>query len=213
MKLSPKHLRLYAVTDRTWLHGQSLLHVVELAIKSGVTMIQLREKDLGPEAFLKEALAMKKITSHYNVPLIINDNIDIALLCDADGVHIGQEDGTIEEARIRLGKDKIIGVTAKTIDQALVAQKAGADYLGSGAVFGSTTKTNAKYLSLDSLQAICEATTLPVVAIGGIDEGNVTKLKQTGIKGIAVVSGIFAQPDIAKATLNLNTLLDEVIVP
>lgn len=196
MKFAEAMLRLYAVTDRSWVGRQSFLEQVEAALRGGATCIQLREKELDREAFLAEAKEIKVLCARYHVPFIINDNVELALEVDADGVHVGQEDMDARDVRSLIGNDKILGVTAKTVEQALCAQQAGADYLGSGAVFGSATKTNAKPMSRELLQTICQSVTIPVVAIGGIHKGNITTLAGTGIQGAAVVSGIFAAADI-----------------
>lgn len=196
MKFAEAMLRLYAVTDRSWVGRHSFLEQVEAALRGGATCIQLREKELDREAFLAEAKEIKVLCARYHVPFIINDNVELALEVDADGVHVGQEDMDARDVRSLIGNDKILGVTAKTVEQALCAQQAGADYLGSGAVFGSATKTNAKPMSRELLQTICQSVTIPVVAIGGIHKGNITTLAGTGIQGAAVVSGIFAAADI-----------------
>lgn len=212
MKFTPECLKLYAVTDRSWLNGQTLLSQVEQALKGGTTMVQLREKTLSKEVFLAEACLMRELTRKYNVPLIINDNIEVALLSEADGVHIGQKDCSIQEARKYLGTDKIIGVTAKTPKQARLATEAGATYLGSGAVFGSGTKLDATPLSYETLQEICHSTPLPIVAIGGITEENILKLKGSPIAGVAVVSGLFKQPDIYQSARHLRELIETEIL-
>lgn len=212
MKFSEKHLLLYAVTDRAWTGEYTLYQQVEQALLGGATMIQLREKNMAEEDFLKEALEIRELTRTYQVPLIINDNIEIALRADADGVHVGQSDLEASEARKRLGKDKILGVTAKTPEQAEKAEAAGADYLGSGAVFGSETKKDTSYLPLEQFQKVCQSTRLPVVAIGGIHKGNIEKLKGSGAKGAAVVSGIFGSEDIKKETKILKSLAEQVFL-
>ena len=194
MNIDKKTLRLYAITDRTWLDGRTLYYDVEKALKGGVTLLQLREKNMSTDDFINSAKEIKLLCEKYNVPLIINDNVDVAKAVNADGVHIGQNDMPAHEARKILGKNKIIGVTAKTVEQAQKAEKDGADYLGSGAIFGTTTKGDA-----------------PVVAIGGIDGDNVLQLKGTGIVGAAVVSGIFAQDDIETATKDLYNKIGEII--
>ena len=196
MKFSESMLRLYAVTDRGWTGKQTLYEQVESALKGGATCVQLREKELDFDSFLAEAVELKTLCSRYGVPLIINDNVEIALRCGADGVHVGQEDMEAGSVRAKVGPDMIVGVTAKTVEQALAAQRAGADYLGSGAVFGSATKTNARPMSKETLREICDAVTIPVVAIGGINLQNIRELENTGIHGVAVVSGIFAAEDI-----------------
>ena len=192
-------LRLYAVTDRAWTGHHTLLEQIEEALAAGVTLVQLREKNMTDEEFLAEAEAVRRLTDRYGVPLIINDNVEVAVKCRAAGVHVGQEDLEAGKVRQILGPDKIIGVTAKTVEQALRAQAAGADYLGSGAVFGSTTKANAKPMELATLRAITRAVSIPVAAIGGIDRSNIEKLEGTGIAGVAVVSGIFGQDNITEA--------------
>ena len=196
MKFVESMLRLYAVTDRGWVGRQTLLQQVECALRGGATCVQLREKELNAEAFLAEAKEIKELCARYGVPFLINDNVELALTVDADGVHVGQEDMDARDVRSLIGKDKILGVTAKTVQQALRAQQAGADYLGSGAVFGSTTKTNAKPKTRQLLQSICQSVSIPVVAIGGIHRGNIAALAGTDIRGVAVVSGIFGAADI-----------------
>ena len=194
---------LYAITDRTWLNGRSLEDVVEQSLRSGVDIIQLREKNLDFNSFLESAIKIKKLTEKYNVPLIINDNIEVCRQSNADGVHIGQGDTPLSKAREILGKDKIIGVTAKTIQQALEAQLNGADYLGVGAMFGSTTKKDAVPLTFQQLADIRKSITIPIVAIGGINANNIDKFTNTNVDGIAVVSAIYGQTDIKSATENL----------
>ena len=196
MKFSESMLRLYAVTDRSWTGRQTLLEQVEAALKGGATCVQLREKELDFDTFLAEAVELKALCGRYGVPLIINDNVGIALRCGADGVHVGQEDMETGGVRAKVGPDMIVGVTAKTVEQALAAQQAGADYLGSGAVFSSVAKPNALPMSKEMLRSICDAVTIPVVAIGGINLRNIGELEHTNIHGVAVVSGIFAAEDI-----------------
>ena len=196
MKFSESMLRLYAVTDRSWTGRQTLLEQVESALKGGATCVQLREKELDFDAFLAEAVALKALCGRYGVPLIINDNVEIALRWGADGVHVGQVDMVAGGVRAKVGPDMILGVTAKTVEQALAAQRAGADYLGSGAVFSSVAKPNALPMSKEMLRSICDAVTIPVVAIGGINLRNIGELEHTNIHGVAVVSGIFAAEDI-----------------
>lgn len=196
MKLTTEMMRLYAVTDRSWLRGQTLYEQVERALAGGVTLVQIREKELDEDAFLREAADMAKLCHRYGVPLLVNDNVEIARRSGADGVHVGQEDMDAACVRGILGSDMIVGVTAKTVEQAMRAQEAGADYLGSGAVFGSATKLNAKPMTKELLNSICRAVKIPVVAIGGITRQNILELSGTGIDGVAVVSGIFAADDI-----------------
>ena len=211
-------LKLYAITDRQWLHGAMLSEHVKLAIEGGATMIQIRDKDIlstDSDAGLKdeysEALEIKRICHEHKVPLIINDNVQFAIDIDADGVHLGQDDMNPAEARKLLGADKIIGVTAKTVEQAKKAQADGADYLGSGAVFGSTTKLNAKPMTKKLLREITAAVDIPVVAIGGINADNASTLKGTGIAGIAVVGAIFASADIKAAARELAEICDNML--
>ena len=211
MNIDKKTLRLYAVTDRTWLDGRTLYYDVEKALKGGVTLLQLREKNMSTDDFINSAKEIKSLCEKYNVPLIINDNVDVAKAVNADGVHIGQNDMPAHEARKILGKNKIIGVTAKTVEQAQNAEKDGADYLGSGAIFGRTTKGDAKKMDMQTLKSITSSVNIPVVAIGGIDGDNVLQLKGTGIVGTAVVSGIFAQDDIETATKDLYNKIGEII--
>lgn len=198
---------LYAITDRTWLNGRTLEDVVEQSLIGGVDIVQLREKNLDFNTFLDSAIKIKKLTEKYQVPLIINDNIEVCIQSNADGVHLGQGDTPLVKARKILGNDKIIGVTAKTIEQAQEAQINGADYIGVGAMFGSTTKKDAIPLTFEQLADIRKSVTIPIVAIGGINADNIQNFKNTGIDGIAVVSAIFGQNDIKSATENL---LDEI---
>ena len=211
MKFAESMLRLYAVTDRSWLGTQTLAQQVEQALRGGATCVQLREKELNPEDFLAEAKEIKTLCARYGVPLIINDNVELALKVDADGVHVGQEDMDARDVRGLIGPAKILGVTAKTIEQAQKAQLAGADYLGSGAVFGSTTKPNARPMSRELLQTICASVSIPVVAIGGIHRGNIASLAGTGIRGAAVVSGIFAAADIEEECFRLRAEIDRIV--
>lgn len=197
-------LLLYAVTDRAWTGEKSLEQQIEEAIKAGVTLIQLREKDMEEEAFIKEARRVKALTARYGIPLIINDSVEVALAADADGVHVGQGDLDAAKVRKLLGQDKILGVTAKTVEQALQAQADGADYLGSGAVFGSATKKDACPMTMERLREITAAVSVPVVAIGGINQENIMKLAGSGVAGVAVVSGIFGAEDIGAAVRNLR---------
>lgn len=202
---------LYAVTDRSWLNGDILYHQVEKAIRGGAGVVQLREKHLNREAFIAEAKEIKKLCHQYQVPLIINDSVEIALEADADGVHVGQDDTDIIEARKRLGPDKIIGVSAHNVAEAVTAWKNGADYLGSGAVFHTGSKDNVTPLDHEELKEICKTVPIPVVAIGGISEQNAMVLSGTGIDGIAVISAIFAKPDIEKAARELRSMAEEIV--
>ncbi len=204
MKFDRNTLTLYAVTDRYWLNGRTLHSVVKESLDGGVTLVQLREKDLNQTCFMEEAKDLKKLCHEYKVPLIINDNVDIALAIDADGVHVGQKDMEVRDVRLKLGPDKIIGVSAQTVEQAKLAEKQGADYLGVGAVFPTSSKEDATDVSYETLKAICEAVSIPVVAIGGITQENVSKLAGSGICGIAVISAIYAQQDIKESTKELK---------
>lgn len=204
-------LRVYAVTDRAWTGTQMLEQQLKTALAAGVTLVQLREKNLDDEAFLAEAKEIKKLTDAYGVPLIINDNVSVALACGAAGVHVGQEDLEAGQVRELLGADKILGVTAKTVEQARKAKAAGADYLGSGAVFGSMTKKNAKPMTKKLLREIAASVSIPVVAIGGINQENVLELAGTGIAGVAVVSGIFGEADIAGAVEKLHAGVEQIL--
>lgn len=205
--ITANELRLYAVTDRRWLNGATLLEAIEQALQGGVTCVQLREKALPYTEFLATAREVKILCQRYQVPLIIDDNIEIALACNADGLHIGQKDMPAAKARQLRGPDKILGVSAQTVEQAVAAYQAGADYLGVGAVFPTGTKTDAVEVPLKTLKAITAAVPIPVVAIGGINAANIPQLNGTGIAGAAVVSAIFAQKDIRKAAAELLPLI------
>ena len=209
-------LLLYAVTDGTWVkEGSTLINDVETALRAGATFLQLREKSeahpLAPDELLKEAVAMGELARRYNVPYVIDDDVGLAIQCGADGVHVGQSDMAAKNVRALIGKDKILGVSAQTAEQALLAQSQGADYLGVGAVFPTGTKTDADAVSLETLKRICEAVTIPVVAIGGISEKNISMLGGTGVCGAAVVSAIFAADDIALATKTLKEGLKGIV--
>lgn len=200
----PEELLLYAVTDRHWLNGATLISQVEAALKGGATFIQLREKNLDDKAFYQEALEIQKLCKEYKVPFVINDNVELAKKIGADGVHVGQSDMEALDVRKVLGDDKIIGVSAQTVEQAELAEKHGADYLGVGAVFPTGSKDDATEVSFETLQEICEHVHIPVIAIGGITRDNVVELGQSGICGIAVISAIFGQTDIEAATADLK---------
>ncbi len=196
MNCPRESLRLYAVTDRHWLGAKTLAQAVEEALRGGATMVQLREKNLDHDRFLAEALAIKSVAKRYGAPLIINDRVEIALACDADGVHLGQDDADPRAARLRLGPRKIIGVSAHSAAEAVAAERDGADYLGSGALFPTDTKDNAAALPLGELKRIAAAVSIPVVGIGGVTADNMPQLKGTGLCGAAVVSALFAAPDV-----------------
>ena len=211
MKCDKKDLLLYAVTDRHWLNGRTLYSQVEDALKGGATFIQLREKELDEEHFLEEAKEIKELCRRYQVPFVINDNVEIALAVDADGVHVGQSDMEAGDVRAKLGPDKIIGVSAQTVEQAVMAEQNGADYLGVGAVFPTGSKADALEVSHDTLKAICKAVKIPVIAIGGISKENILELSGSGICGIAVISAIFAKDDIEEAARELRGLTEKMV--
>ncbi len=204
MKCDKNDLLLYAVTDRHWLDGRTLYEVVKESLEGGATFVQLREKTLDDETFLQEAKELQQLCREYKVPFVVNDNVDIAIEMDADGVHVGQSDMEAGDVRAKLGPDKIIGVSAGTVEEAILAEKRGADYLGVGAVFPTGSKDDAIEVPHDTLKAICEAVSIPVIAIGGITRENVSELAGTGICGIAVISAIYAQKNIKEATKELK---------
>ncbi len=210
MKLKKENMYLYAVTDRNWVGEESFLQQIEDSLRGGITLLQLREKSLSKEEFLKEAHEVKKLTDKYQVPLIINDDLEIALQADAAGVHVGQKDMKAGEARKKLGPDKILGVSCRTVEDAKKAEKMGADYLGVGAMFATSTKTEAEVITKERLTAICQAVSIPVVAIGGIKEKNMLDLSDSGISGVAVISGIYAQKDIESTCQRLLKLSKEI---
>ena len=201
-----KSLALYAVTDRHWATEQSLYEQCELALKGGATFLQIREKNLDSEAFEKEALELFALCRKYEVPFVVNDDVALAVKIGADGVHVGQKDMQAQEVRKLLGPDKILGVSAQTVEEAVLAEKQGADYLGVGAVFPTGSKADAIEVPHAVLKEICRAVKIPVVAIGGITKENIVQLNGSGIKGIAVISAIFAQKDIFAATAELKKL-------
>ena len=211
MRLDKKYMLLYAVTDRAWVGTKSLYEQVKEALENGVTCVQLREKELNESDFLKEAKQISAICKEYKVPFIVNDNVNIAIACKADGIHIGQEDMELTNVRKLVGKGMIIGVSAHTVEEAIKAQEGGADYIGIGAVFATSTKTDVDVLSFETLRSICEAVDIPTVAIGGIKKDNICKLKGSGIDGVAVVSAIFAAKDIATATKELLLEVEKAV--
>ena len=210
MSLDKNSLELYAITDRHWLNGASLYDQVEQTILGGATFIQVREKELDKEDFLNEAVEIQKLCKAHHIPFVINDNVEIARSIDADGVHVGQSDMKAGDVRALIGSDKILGVSVQTVEQAVLAEKNGADYLGVGAVFQTGSKADADDVSHETLKAICEAVSIPVIAIGGITKDNVMQLAGSGICGIAVVSAIFAQKDIYAATAELKKQIDKL---
>ena len=208
---SEKELLLYAVTDRHWLGEETLYDQVKKALDGGATFVQLREKNLDREVFLAEAKEIQKLCKEYGVPFVVNDEVSIAKDIDADGVHVGQSDMEAMDVRKILGPDKIIGVSAQTVEQAIIAEKHGADYLGVGAVFTTGSKDDADDVSHETLKAICEAVSIPVIAIGGITKDNVAELAGSGICGVAVISAIFGQKDIQKATEELKFSVENML--
>lgn len=211
MNCNRNDLILYAVTDRSWIGERTLWEDVESALKGGTSFIQLREKELGEEALREEALVIQKLCAKYRVPFLLNDNVRLAHEIDADGVHVGQKDMDAASAREILGPDKIIGVSVRTVEQAVAAQEKGADYLGVGAVFPTGSKSDAVEVDHEVVRQICDAVDIPVIAIGGINRDNVLQLKGTGVCGIAVISAIFAQKDIEAAARELKMLAGEMI--
>lgn len=211
MKLNKKSLLLYAVTDRRWSDNDTFYNHIEESLEGGVTFLQLREKNLDMDSFFKEAIKVKELCTKYNVPFIINDNVEIALKSNADGIHVGQDDMDAKKVRKLIGKEKILGVSVQTVEQALFAQEQGANYLGVGAIFTTTSKDDAKNVNINTLKEICNAVNIPVVAIGGIDKDNIKQLSKTGINGIAVISAIYASKNIKNATAKLKELVEEII--
>lgn len=211
MKCNKESMLLYAVTDRAWAGKLTLMEQVEEAIKGGVTCVQLREKELDDENFLEEAIEMKELCARYNVPFIINDNVDIAIKCKADGIHIGQKDMEAGNVRALVGDKMMIGVSAQTVEQAIAAEYAGADYLGVGAMFHTETKRDACEVSYQTLKEICETVSIPVVAIGGIKKSNILELVGTKVDGVALVSAIFAADDIEAECKELRSLSERMV--
>lgn len=204
-------LLLYGVTDRRGLGGLSLAEAVRQSLDGGVTFVQLREKHLGREEFAAEALTLKALCAEYGVPFVINDDVELAAEVDADGVHVGQSDMAAGDVRARIGEGKILGVSAQTVEQAVAAEKCGADYLGVGAVFPTGSKDDAEDVSYDTLRDICNAVSIPVIAIGGITAANAAKLSGSGICGVAVISAIYCADDIAKAARTMRAAVEETV--
>ena len=211
MKFNENMLLLYAVTDQAWVGNQTLLEQIEDALKGGATIVQLREKKMDENSFVEEAIQVRDLCHKYHVPLIINDNVEVALKSGADGVHVGIEDAPVAEIRKRVSADFIIGATCKTVEQAKIAEAAGADYMGVGAVFPSPTKTNAVRITNEQLREIVSSVSIPAVAIGGISYDNVCEIKGSSVSGVAVVSAIFGAEDIEKATALLKKRVKAVI--
>lgn len=212
MKCSKETMLLYAVTDRAWTGKQSLEEQAEAALKGGVTCLQLREKELDEEEFLKEAIELKRLCAAYHVPFIVNDNVEIAVKCRADGIHVGQEDMETGKVRALAGPEMMIGVSVQNPEQAAAAQEAGADYLGVGAVFGTATKPDAIDVPLETLKKICETVSIPVVAIGGISKANMYRLSGLGADGAALVSAIFSAGDIEQECRELRMLSEQIFL-
>lgn len=207
-----KSMLLYAVTDRAWLkENEKLSDVVKAVLENGATFLQIREKDLPEELFETEAEELKTLCRDYHVPFVVNDSVEIALQCDADGVHVGQSDIKGRDIRAIIGEDKILGISAGTVEEAKAAQQAGADYIGVGAVFGTSTKKNARSMTIERLKEIVDAVSIPVVAIGGIGAQNIEKLMGSGINGVAVVSAIFAAENPGEATAELLALSRKLV--
>ena len=211
MKFNEKMLLLYAVTDQAWVGKQTLLEQIEDALKGGATIVQLREKKLDVDSFVEEAIQVRDLCHKYNVPLIINDNVDVALKSGSDGVHVGIEDAPVAEIRKRVPADFIIGATCKTVEQAKIAEAASANYMGVGAVFPSPTKTNAVRITNEQLREIVSSVSIPAVAIGGISYDNVCEIKGSSVSGVAVVSAIFGAEDIEQATALLKERVKVVV--
>lgn len=202
---------LYAVTDRTWIGARTLREQVAEAIEGGVTCVQLREKEMDDEALFREALSLRELCHARGVPFIVNDNLAVATRCGADGIHVGQEDMNAKDVRARVGDEMSLGVSVKDVEEALRAVHDGADYLGVGAVFPTSTKSDATLVTIETLRDICSAVKVPVVAIGGIREDNIRRLAGSGVDGVAVVSAIFGAPDIADACRRLRALSERMV--
>lgn len=212
MKFDKRTLLLYAVTDRSLSKPDTFLQQLKQSLDGGITMLQLREKNLDNEQFLQEALQVKALCHRYHVPLIINDNVEVALRSNADGIHVGQDDMNASEVRKHIGMNKILGVSAHTVEQALLAQEQGADYLGVGAIFPTDSKKDATAVTLDTLRSICKAVTIPVVAIGGIELHTIKQLRHSGITGVAVIRAIYGQSNIIRATSQLKEAIQKEVI-
>ena len=211
MRLDKKYMQLYAVTDRAWTGNKTLYEQIKEALENGVTCVQLREKNLDEASFIEEAKKISVLCRQYNIPFIVNDNVNVAIASNADGIHIGQEDMGLKDVRKIVGENMIIGISAHTVEEAKFAQENGADYIGIGAVFETSTKNDVEVIPYEKVKSICEAVDIPKVAIGGINAENILKLKGSGIDGVAVVSAIFGAKDIGKATKELYTLSNNLI--
>ena len=214
MRLDKKYMQLYAVTDRAWTGNKTLYEQIKEALENGVTCVQLREKNLDEASFIEEAKKISVLCRQYNIPFIVNDNVNVAIASNADGIHIGQEDMGLKDVRKIVGENMIIGISAHTVEEAKFAQENGADYIGIGAVFETSTKNDVDVIPYEKVKSICDAVDIrdrPKVAIGGINAENILKLKGSGIDGVAVVSAIFGAKDIGKATKELYTLSNNLI--
>ncbi|MDY5423087.1 thiamine phosphate synthase [Hornefia butyriciproducens] len=211
MKSDKENLLLYAVTDRHWTGRETLRQQVEAALRGGVTFVQLREKNMEHDAFRKEALEIRDLCRAYRVPFVLDDDVSLAMEVDADGIHVGQSDMEAGDVRALIGPGRILGVSACTVEEAVAAEQRGADYLGVGAVFPTGSKDDARPVTRETLRKICEAVTIPVIAIGGITEQNVMELAGSGICGVAVISAIFGQPEIESATKRLKAAVSEMV--
>lgn len=211
MRLDKKYMQLYAVTDRAWTGNKTLYEQIKEALENGVTCVQLREKNLDEASFIEEAKKISVLCRQYNTPFIVNDNVNVAIASNADGIHIGQEDMGLKDVREIVGENMIIGISAHTVEEAKFAQENGADYIGIGAVFETSTKNDVDVIPYEKVKSICDAVDIPKVAIGGINAENILKLKGSGIDGVAVVSAIFGAKDIGKATKELYTLVNKLI--
>jgi len=211
MSLDKKYMQLYAVTDRAWTGNKTLYEQIKEALENGVTCVQLREKNLDEASFIEEAKKISVLCRQYNTPFIVNDNVNVAIASNADGIHIGQEDMGLKDVREIVGENLIIGISAHTVEEAKFAQENGADYIGIGAVFETSTKNDVDVIPYEKVKFICDAVDIPKVAIGGINAENILKLKGSGIDGVAVVSAIFGAKDIGKATKELYTLSNNLI--
>lgn len=211
MRCDREMMRLYAVTDRAWLGEKSLAERVEEALRGGVTCVQLREKELEDDAFLRGAFEMKALCGRYHVPFFVNDNVGVAMRCGADGIHVGQRDMEASNVRKQIGEGMMLGVSVQTVAQARRARESGADCLGVGAVFSTSTKPDADAVDRQTLRAICDAVDIPVVAIGGIYKHNILELSGTGVDGVALISAIFAGGDIEAECRTLRALSERMV--
>jgi thiamine-phosphate diphosphorylase len=211
MRFDKKYMHLYAVTDRAWTGNKTLYEQIKEALENGVTCVQLREKNLDEASFIEEAKKICVLCRQYNTPFIVNDNVNVAIASNADGIHIGQDDTGLKDVRKIVGENMIIGISAHTVEEAKFAQENGADYIGIGAVFETSTKNDVDVIPYEKVKSICDAVDIPKVAIGGINAENILKLKGSGIDGVAVVSAIFGAKDIGKATKELYTLANNLI--